>query len=113
MLLAQLHQICQKTTKAVSPDSANNTVPKSSRHSPADQNLHKQPVQTSEVNTSKHASSDAVSDFVHLEFYFLEQFVTEPTRKQNSLCLISKHLLIVFLLQKYIYLTIVYYVAHE
>ena len=47
-----------KTTKAVSHDSANNTVPKNSQHSPADQNLHLhkqpvQPVQTSEVNTSK------------------------------------------------------------
>ena len=76
-----------KTTKAVSHDSANNTVPKNSQHSPADQNLHlhKQPVQTSEVNTSKHAPSDAVSDPQNSFLEKINQRMANMEQMQNFL----------------------------
>ena len=79
-----------KTTKAVSHDSANNTVPKNSQHSPADQNLHLhkqpvQPVQTSEVNTSKHAPSDAVSDPQNSFLEKINQRMANMEQMQNFL----------------------------
>ena len=94
MLQAQLDQIGQERPKRFLMTQRkymqNNTVPKNSQHSPADQNLHLhkqpvQPVQTSEVNTSKHAPSDAVSDPQNSFLEKINQRMANMEQMQNFL----------------------------